>query len=115
MYIEKYEFNSKEQFKNKLASLFSTDDDGNKIQEIKHELVELGYSIITPTTYNNEGEILTEAVLGDKYKADFIWHDIEDHPYGFKSYAIDLEDEGSHHFISGRKKLSYLSNRFKKD
>ena len=44
-------------------------------------------------------------VLSDKYSVDVLWKDLEetdedgnvtiDHPYGWKSKAIDLDDEGS--------------------
>ena len=56
-------------------------------------------------------------VLSEKYHVDVLWKDIEevdeegnvsvDHPYGWKSYAIDIDNEGMHGFMG----VSYIENK----
>jgi hypothetical protein len=46
--------------------------------------------------------------MGDKWHVDALWHNLEDHPYGWKTYSIDIDTEGMHGFMG----LSYLDNKF---
>lgn len=96
MYIGKYEFNSQEQAESKIAAF----DEGHN-----HAFVKLGLAVLEPATYDAEGNVLTEAVYDNKYMVDACWRNLEqdeegnvDHPYGWKSYAINISDEGLHSF-----------------
>ena len=102
MYIGKYEFNSQEQAESKIAA-FGIDEEGNPTHN--HAFVKLGFAVLEQATYDAEGNVLTEAVYGDKYMVDACWRNLEqdeegnvDHPYGWKSYAINIDDEGLHSF-----------------
>ena len=94
MNIGKYEFNSKEQAESKIAAFNGE----------SHSFVKLGFALIEKPTYDDEGNLLTEAVFSDKYMVDVAWEYLADeegnvdHPYGWKSYAVDVEDEGIHSF-----------------
>jgi hypothetical protein len=106
--IAKYEFNSKEQFEAKFAALHDEDNDGNLIPKFRFSIIKLGHRVLVEGTYNEEGEIITPAVMSDTYHVDALWRDLDDHPYGWKSYSIDINSEGLHRF-SG---LSYLEHKF---
>ena len=96
MNIGKYEFNSKEQAESKIAAF---DTEGNN-----HSFVKLGFALIEEPTYDDEGNLLTGPVFNDKYMVDVAWEYLADedgnvdHPFGWKSYAVDVEDEGIHSF-----------------
>ena len=68
--FRKYRFATKAAASTKIAAL-GTDEDGNPTHG--HLVVELGHEITTPATYDEEGEILTEAVYGDGYLVDVLW------------------------------------------
>ena len=54
-----------------------------------------------------EGNELTPAVHSDKYHIDVLWQGIDSHPYGWATYSIDLDNEGSHSFFG----VSYIDNK----
>ncbi len=107
MKIGKYEFNSKEQADDKIAALgIEKQDDGKYYPTHNHTIIHLGYNVLEQPTFDVEGNILTEAVFGDKYMVDVLWENLEpdedgkiDHPYGWKSYSVNIEGEGIHGFM----------------
>lgn len=119
MKIGKYEFDSKEQFEDKVRSLgVITDEQGNEVPTHNHCIVKLGNIVLEPAEYNEEGEITKEAVLSSKYHVDVAWR-INDsyneegelvkakHPYGWASYSVELTSNGSHSFYG----LDYIKNK----
>jgi len=110
IYIGKYAFNSEKQAKNKIEDLgISTDDYGNTYPTHKHTVVELGLEVVSETVFDGE-DVIEEAVFGTDYLVDVLWHDLEieedgsvDHPYGWKSYSVNIDTEGIHGFLG----LSY--------
>tara|TARA_R110001592_G_scaffold230244_1_gene487040 strand:- start:537 stop:899 length:363 start_codon:yes stop_codon:yes gene_type:complete len=116
--ISKYEFTDEASALSKIAALpHSTDEDGNNYATHSHTVVKLGYIAIEPGQYDSEGNEIQAPVLYDKYCVDVMWKDLEetdedgnvsiDHPYGWKSYAIDLDNEGVHSFFD----VEYLDNK----
>ena len=95
--IGKYEFNSKEQAKSKIDAL----------GEHNHSIVELGHIVIEEGEYDDNGNTIKEPVLYDKYCVDVCWCNVDDHPYGWKSYDADLDNEGVHSFFG----ITYLDNK----
>ena len=106
--IAKYEFNSKEQFEAKFASLHTEDEEGNLIPDSKFTIISIGHLVLQEGVYDEEGVEVTPPVMGDKWHVDALWHNLEDHPYGWKTYSIDINSEGMHGFMG----LSYLDNKF---
>jgi hypothetical protein len=97
--FKKYEFNSQEQAEEKIAALpHDTDDEGNEWLSGNHTIVKLGYLWVTEPTFDNEGNIETEGVASDKYSVDVLWNDLDESPYGWKSYEITVEGNGAHTF-----------------
>jgi len=108
MKIAKYAFNSKEQFNSKFEALHTKDKEGILIPDFKFAIVELGNIILEEATFDKEGEELTEIVISERYHVDAMWHEQEDHPYGWKSYNQDLDTEGIHVFAG----INYLKHKF---
>ena len=100
MNISKYEFTSKEQAQTKIDAL---NEEPNN-----HAIVTLGHIVLEPAVIDEDGEVITEAVLSTGWHLDVLWIGLTDHPYGWKSYNVDLTSEGSHGFAG----LSYLSHKF---
>jgi hypothetical protein len=102
--LGKYEFNSKEQADSKIEGL-GVNEEGFPTHN--HTIVRLGNITLSKATYDEDGNELTPAVHSDKYHIDVLWHDIDSHPYGWATYAIDLDNEGSHGFFG----VSYIGNK----
>lgn len=112
MRISKYEFNSKEQAQKKIDALgTATDENGNEYPTHKSTIVQLGNIVLKQGEYDDEGEEVTAPVLSNKWHLDVAWSNAEitsedeevDHPYGWKSYAVDIDSDGVHSFFG----LSY--------
>ena len=116
MRIAKYEFDSREQAQSKIDALgTATDEDGNEYPTHKHTIVHLGNIVEQQGQYDEEGNEVVAPVLSDKWHVDVLWKDLEadedgviDHPYGWKSYAVDIDGDGVHSFLG----LSYNSYKF---
>jgi hypothetical protein len=98
IHIAKYKFTSKEQFDAKLESLV----------DVKFDKAELGHIVLASAVVDEDGVEVTPEVISEGWHVDMIFHDIEDHPYGWKSYNVDLSSEGSHGFAG----VSYLTHKF---
>jgi hypothetical protein len=114
--IAKYEFLDKEQAESKIKSLGTAqDENGNEYPTHKHTIVELGNIVLEQGSYDEEGNEIVAPVLSDKWHVDALWLDLEadeegklDHPYGWKSYAVNIDGNGVHSFLG----LDYNSYKF---
>ena len=119
-FIAKYEFDSQAQAESKIAALgVATDEDGNTYPTHKHSIVKLGNIVLEQGTYDEDGNEITPPVLSEKYHIDVLWnlsdtYDDEgnvvyaDHPFGWKTYSVDLDDNGVHSFMG----LDYTKYKF---
>ena len=97
--FRKYEFDSQEQAESKIAALpHETDEDGNEYPTHSHTVVKLGYLPIVEPTFDDEGNIVTEGEYSTKYSVDVLWSELDESPYGWKSYEISVEGNGVHTF-----------------
>lgn len=72
--FRKYRFGSKGAYTTKANALpHTTNEEGELVPSHNHLIQELGYEVLTEATYDEEGEILTEAVYGDGYLVDVLW------------------------------------------
>lgn len=110
MKIAKYEFVDEQSAIKKIKALgFDTDEEGNEYPTHPHAIIKLGKIIIEDAEYDNEGNITKEEILSEKYHVDVMWNDLEDHPYGWKSYAVtDIKNNGIHQFFG----LDYIKYKF---
>ena len=106
--IAKYEFNSKEQFETKFKALHTEDEEGNLIPNSRFTITQIGHLVLEQGVYDEGGVEITPPVMDDKWHVDALWRDLDDHPYGWKTYSIDIDSEGMHGFVG----LSYLDNKF---
>ena len=105
----KYEFDSREQAETKINALGTAqDENGNEYPTHKHTIVHLGHIVEQQGQYDEEGNETVAPVLSSKYHVDVLWKGIDDHPYGWKSYAVDIDGDGVHSFLG----LSYNSHKF---
>lgn len=113
MTIGKYEFNDKEQAKEKIEDLgVDYDFDGNQYPTHNHTIVELGNIVLQKGEYeikDGEMQMIKEPILSENYHVDVIWSDLKEHPWGWKTYSCDLDTEGMHSFYG----LSYLEYKIK--
>lgn len=109
MRIGKYAFNSKEQAETKIKGLgVETDENGNEYPTHKHTIVDFGHIVKEQGEYDADGNETKAPVLSDKYHIDVLFKGLDDHPYGWKSYAVDIDNDGTHSFLG----LSYTSLKF---
>ena len=98
--ISKYEFLNKEQAETKINALGTAqDENGNEYPTHKHTIVHLGHIVEQQGQYDEDGNELVAPVLSSKYHVDVLWKGIDDHPYGWKSYAVDVSGDGVHSFL----------------
>ena len=72
--FRKYRFGSKGAYTTKANALpHTTNEEGELVPSHSHLIVELGHEVLTPATYDEEGELITEAVYGDAYLVDVLW------------------------------------------
>lgn len=90
MKIGKYEFISEEQANEKILGLG---------EEHNHSIVKLGYIVLENGVYDDDFNEIKPPILSKKYHVDVMWQDIDEHPYGWKSYSVDLKDAGVHSFF----------------
>ena len=97
--FKKYEFNSKEQAETKIAALPHSEFDGESYLDGGHTIVHLGYLITNEPEWDEEGNEIVAPEYSDKYSVDVLWQDLESSPYGWASYEITVEGNGSHTFL----------------
>jgi len=98
--IAKYEFDSREQAETKINALGTAqDENGNEYPTHKHTIVHLGHIVQQQGQYDEDGNETVAPVLSSKYHVDVLWKGIDDHPYGWKSYAVDVTGNGVHSFL----------------
>ena len=98
MKIGKYEFNSKEQADSKIEALGEEDN---------HAIVRLGHIVLQQAELDEEYEVIIEAILSDKYHVDVMWQGLDSHPYGWATYAVNLDSNGVHSFLG----VDYNTNK----
>ena len=86
MIYKRYEFNDQEQAESKIDAFFDIDEDGNKSQNIKAAFIKLNKLVIEQGEYDEDGEEIVAPVLSSGYAVDLIWKELDESPYGWKSY-----------------------------
>lgn len=102
--FKKYEFNSKEQAEEKIEGLGTSVDEltGEEFPSHNHAIVHLGHLIVQEGVYetDEQGELIEiEApIISSMYSVDALFDGLDKSPYGWKTYEIELEGNGSHTF-----------------
>ena len=106
LHIGKYAFNSEKQAKSKIKALGTqTTDEGVEYPTHPHIVTELGIERLSEDIYNEEWELVQEAIYGTDYLVDVLWYDLKEengsvsHPYGWATYSVNVSGEGIHSFL----------------
>ena len=89
MIYKRYEFNDQEQAEEKIDAFFDVDEDGNKVQNVKATFIKLGKFVLEQGEYDEEGEEVQPPVLSEGYAVDVLWKELDESPYGWKSYEVE--------------------------
>ena len=98
MKIGKYSFTSKEQADKKIDALGL---------EHSHTIVRIGHLTEVEAVLDVNGEVITEVVLSTDYCVDVMWSDLDKHPFGWSTYAVDVTGNGVHRFAG----IDYQENK----
>ena len=99
--FRKYQFGSKGAATAKINALgTATDDDGNTYPTHKNAIVHLGNIVVTPAEIDEDGNIVSEAVLSDTYHIDVLW-DGEANP-DWDNQMVWCAPNGLHIFANGQ-------------
>lgn len=108
----KYVFNTIEQAKEKKAEIYNNEEVPNF-----HSIQILGAELLQAATYDEDGELITEAVYADNCLVDVIWRGLEptnaeaiaidpsitpiyEHPTGWGNFSVDPSPP--YHEVSGQ-------------
>ena len=89
MIYKKYLFNSKEQAETKVDAFTELNEEGEKVQTVKAEFIWLDKFVLTQGEYDEEGVEIVAPIFTDGYALDVVWYDLDESPYGWKSYEIE--------------------------
>ena len=90
--FKKYEVDSQELADSLIAAL-PHDEEGNTSHS--HTIVKLGFLTLEAGEYDEEGNVIKEPVLSDKYSIDVLW---KDEAADWSQYEIQVEGNGVHTF-----------------
>ena len=100
MKFRKYEFTPSKwaELKNEIEIVTILDEEtfSNFDRNVIESVVEIGHIMITPPVLDAEMNVVTEAVLSDKYSVDILWKN--DELPSFASYKIWCTPVGIHSF-----------------
>ena len=72
--LRKYSFASEEAANTAILALGTTTDlEGNEVPNSPHHIIKIGHIVETPAVLDEDGEVVTEAVLSSTYAVDVIW------------------------------------------
>lgn len=89
MIHKRYEFNDQEQAEEKIDAFFDVDEEGNNLQNIKADFIKLNKFVLVQGEYDEDGEEITPPVLTEGYAVDVLWKELDESPYGWKSYEVE--------------------------
>ena len=86
MIYKRYEFNDEEQYLDKVDA-FDKGEEGQLL--IKANFSPLGYLTLEDAIVNEDGDVVQDAIVSDKYAVDVLWKEFDESPYGWKSYEVE--------------------------
>ena len=92
MIYKRYQFKSKEQAEQKVSAFTEVNEEGEEVQTIKASFIWLNKFVKVNGEYNKEGEEITAPIFTESYSLDVVWNDLDESPYGWKSYEIEPEN-----------------------
>ena len=89
MIYKRYEFNNQEQAEEKIDAFFDLDEEGNKVPNTKANFIKLNKFVLEQGEYDEEGEEITAPVLSSGFAVDVLCKELDESPYGWKSYEVE--------------------------
>ena len=89
MVYKRYRFNDKAQAETKVDAFMTVNEEGEKVQNVNASFIWLDKFVKVNGTYNEDGEEITAPIFTDPYSLDVVWNDLDESPYGWKSYEIE--------------------------
>ena len=92
MIYKRYQFKSKEQAEQKVSAFIEVNEYSEEVQTVKASFIWLNKFIKVNGEYNEDGEEITAPIFTESYSLDVVWNDLDESPYGWKSYEIEPEN-----------------------
>ena len=92
MIHKRYTFTDKAQADSKIEKFFDIDEEGNKIPNERAAFIYLDKFVLTQGEYDEEGVEIVAPIYSEGYALDAVWHDLEESPYGWKSYEVEPDN-----------------------
>ena len=89
MIYKRYLLNDKQQAEQKVSAFTEVNEQGEEVQTVKASFIWLDKFVKVNGEYNEKGEEITAPIFTDSYSLDVVWDDLEQSPYGWKSYEIN--------------------------
>jgi len=88
MIYKRYEFNDQVQAEEKIDTFFDLDEQGDKVQNTKASFIKLNKLVLAEAEYDLEGLEVSAPVISSGYAVDVLWYELDESPYGWKSYEV---------------------------
>jgi len=88
MQIYKTVFDTEQQ-DSKIEKFFDIDEEGNKIPNERASFIYLDKFVVTQGEYDEEGVEIVAPTYNEDYALDVVWHNLEESPYGWKTYETE--------------------------
>ena len=92
MIHKRYTFTDKAQADSKISKFFDIDEEGNKIPNERASFIYLDKFVLVQGEYDEEGVEITAPTYSEGYALDVVWHNLEESPYGWKTYETEPDN-----------------------
>ena len=89
MIHKRYTFTDKAQVDSKISKFFDIDQEGNKIPNERAAFIYLDKFVLVQGQYDEEGDEVVAPTYSEGYALDVVWRDLEESPYGWKTYEVE--------------------------
>ena len=92
MIHRRYTFTDKAQADSKISKFFDIDEEGNKIPNERAAFIYLDKFMLVKGEYDEQGVEIVAPTYSEGYALDVIWHNLEESPYGWKTYETEPDN-----------------------
>tara|TARA_R100000951_G_C2617133_1_gene173171 strand:+ start:48 stop:344 length:297 start_codon:yes stop_codon:yes gene_type:complete len=92
MIHKRYTFTDKAQADSKIEKFFDIDEEGNKIPNERAAFIYLDKFVLVQGEYDEDGVEIVAPTYTEGYALDVVWHNLEESPYGWKSYETEPDN-----------------------
>ena len=92
MIHKRYTFTDKAQADSKISKFFDIDEEGNKIPNERASFIYLDKFVLVKGEYDEQGVEIVAPTYSEGYALDVVWHNLEESPYGWKTYETEPDN-----------------------